>query len=153
VPPLGYVSFFKEPLKNLQIFLPPTILLSFESSATLMRFMRSTLLDVMRQDYVRTARSKGLRERTVVTRHMLKNTMVPVITIIGARVAGLMGGSVILEQVMSLSGLGQFTYQAVLARDFTIVQTMALYTGVLIAVCNLAVDVSYAYFDPRVRYR
>jgi peptide/nickel transport system permease protein len=153
VPPFGYVSPLEDPWKNARMFLPPTLLLSVESSAGLMRYTRSVFLDVMRQDYVRTARAKGLAERVVVSRHMLKNAMVPVVTIIGARIAGLLGGSVILEQVMSLSGIGQFTYQAVISRDYPVVQTMALYIGAVVALSHLVVDISYAYFDPRIRYR
>jgi peptide/nickel transport system permease protein len=153
VPPLGYVSPFDDPWKNFLMFVPPTAILAFDASAPLMRFTRSACLDVLGEDYIRTARAKGLRERTVIWRHMFRNAAIPVVTILGGRVAGLLGGTVILEQVMSLSGLGQLTFQAVLARDYPVVQAMTVYFGAIVMMAHLLVDVSYAYFDPRIRYR
>lgn len=153
VPPIGYTSIFDDPGRNLRIFLPPILLLSLESSAGLMRYTRSVCLDVLRQDYIRTARAKGLREQRVVNRHMLRNALVPIVTILGGRVAALLGGSVILEQVMSLPGLGQYTYQAVVSRDYPVVQAMTVYIGTVVVLAHLIVDVSYAWIDPRIRYR
>jgi peptide/nickel transport system permease protein len=153
VPPIGYTSIVADPGRNLRIFLPPVLLLSLESAAGLMRYTRSVCLDVLRQDYIRTARAKGLREAVTLRRHLLRNALVPIVTILGARVAGLLGGSVILEQVMSLPGLGQYTYQAVIARDYPVVQVMAVYIGVVVVLAHLVVDVSYAVIDPRIRYR
>jgi peptide/nickel transport system permease protein len=153
VPPIGYTSIFDDPGRNLRIFLPPILLLSLESSAGLMRYTRSVCLEVLRQDYIRTARAKGLREALTLRRHMLRNALVPIVTILGARVAGLLGGSVILEQVMSLPGLGQYTFQAVTARDYPVVQVMTVYIGAVVVLAHLVVDVSYAFIDPRIRYR
>ncbi len=153
VPPLTYVPIWKDPATNLQMFLPPVMLLSLEMSAALMRYTRSVSIDVLNQDYIRTARAKGLRESRVVLGHMLKNTAVPVITILGARVAALLSGTVILEQVMSISGIGQFAYQSVRSQDYAAVQSLTVYFGVLVMLSHLLVDVSYALVDPRIRYR
>jgi peptide/nickel transport system permease protein len=153
VPPLGYVSPFADPWKNARIFLPPTLILSIEGSAGLMRYTRTVCLDVLRQDYMRTATAKGLAQRLILRRHMARNAMVPIITILGGRVAVLLGGSVILEQVMNLAGLGQYTLQAVQSRDYPVVQAMTLYIGAVVVLANLFVDISYGYFDPRIRYR
>jgi peptide/nickel transport system permease protein len=153
VPPLTYVPIWEDPATNLQMFLPPVMILSLEMSAALMRYTRSVSIDVLSQDYIRTARAKGLRESRVVVGHMLKNTSIPVLTILGARVAGLLSGTVILEQVMSISGIGQFTYQSVLSRDYAAVQSLAVYFGVLVMISHLLVDISYALVDPRIRYR
>jgi len=153
VPPLKYASPLQDLGTNLRMFLPPVFILSLESSAGLMRLTRSVCLDALNQDYIRTARAKGLRELVVINRHMLKNAMIPVVTVIGARIPGIISGSVILEQVMSLAGMGQFIYQAVLSKDYPIVQALSFYIGALVIIAHIAVDVSYAYFDPRIRYR
>jgi ABC-type dipeptide/oligopeptide/nickel transport system permease component len=117
-----------------------------------MRLSRSTLLEVLRQDYIRTARAKGLRGRVVVFRHALRNAMIPIITVLGGEVAGLMGGTVIIEQVFGLQGLGQYLYQATLQRDYPVVQVMTLYIAVVVVVMHLLVDLTYAWLDPRIRY-
>jgi len=153
VPPLKYVPIWSSPGTNLQMFIPPVFILSLEMAAPLMRFTRSVCLDVLNQDYIRTARSKGLSERTVILRHMMKNCSVPIITILGLRMAALLGGTVILEQVMSLSGIGQFTYQSVISRDYGVVQVLTLYFGIVVMLSYLMVDLSYALLDPRIQYR
>jgi len=152
-PPVGgHRSLFAHPLDNLRLYLPPTLILAAAHAAGLMRLTRSTLLDVLRQDYVRTAQAKGLREGVVVLRHAMRNALIPIVTVIGARIAELFFGALILEQVFSINGIGQFFYQSVLARDFPVVQFLVVYTAAIVIVLNLAVDLSYAVLDPRVRY-
>ncbi|HEY7293814.1 MAG TPA: ABC transporter permease, partial [Dehalococcoidia bacterium] len=138
--------------ENLRLYVPPTLILAITHAATLMRLTRSTLLDVLRQDYVRTAQSKGLRERIVVLRHALRNALIPIVTITGALIAELFFGALILEQVFSINGLGQFFFQSVLARDFPVVQFLVVYTACVVIMLNLLVDLSYVLLDPRVRY-
>lgn len=152
-PPLGRsVSFFDSPWDNLRQFVPPAIILGLASSAGIMRLTRSSLLEVMRTDYIRTARSKGLRETSVIGRHALKNSIIPVVTVLGLQVAALMGGTVIIEQIFALPGLGQYVLQALFAKDFPVVQSMTMYIGAAVVLMNLLVDVSYAWLDPRIRY-
>jgi peptide/nickel transport system permease protein len=152
-PPLGrVVSFSSDPIANLKQFGPPAAVLALASAAGIMRLARSSLLEVMRQDYMRTARAKGLRERIVVLRHGLKNSLIPVVTVLGLQMAGLLGGAIIIEQIFVLPGLGQYVFQELLYKDFQVVQTMTLYVGAIVILLNLAVDVSYAWFDPRIRY-
>lgn len=151
-PPLGHVSLQENLWDNLRQFVPPAFILGAASSAGVMRLTRSALLEVLRQDYIRTARSKGLLERRVIGRHALKNAMIPVITVLGMQLAGLLGGAVIIEQVFGLEGLGRYLFQAVLQRDYPVVQALTLYIAVIVVVVQLAVDVSYAWFDPRIRY-
>jgi peptide/nickel transport system permease protein len=152
-PPLGRtVGFTHDPIGNLKQFTPAAAVLALGSAAGIMRLSRSSLLEVMRQDYMRTARAKGLRERVVVLRHGLKNSLIPIVTVLGLQVAGLLGGSLIIEQIFTLPGLGQYTFIELFNKDFPVVQTMTLYIGVVVILLNLAVDVSYAWFDPRIRY-
>jgi ABC-type dipeptide/oligopeptide/nickel transport system permease component len=152
-PPLGStVSFFDNPWDNLRQFVPPAIVLGAASAAGIMRLTRSSLLEVLRQDYIRTARSKGLRERTVIGRHALKNSLIPVTTVVGLQLIGLLGGAVIIEQVFNIRGLGQYLFTAIFTKDFQVVQTMTLYIGATVVLLNLVVDVMYAWLDPRIRY-
>jgi peptide/nickel transport system permease protein len=152
-PPIGtVVSFSSNPMGNLRQFGPPAAVLALASAAGIMRLARSSLLEVMRQDYMRTARAKGLRERAVVLRHGLKNSLIPVVTVLGLQVAGLLGGAIIIETIFTLPGLGQYVFQELLYKDFQVVQTMTVYIGAIVILMNLAVDVSYAWFDPRIRY-
>jgi peptide/nickel transport system permease protein len=152
-PPLGYVPIWKDPVAFLQKMIPPTLILSIEGSAGLMRLVRSALLEVLRQDYIRTARAKGLQERVVFLRHAAKNAMIPVLTIAGGLIAGLLGGSLILEQIMAMPGLGQYTFNAVNQSDYNVVMTMVTYAALVIVTANLTVDLLYATVDPRIRYR
>ena len=108
---------------------------------------------MLNTDFIRTARAKGLNERTVILRHAMRNSMIPVVTILGAEFAVLLGGSIILEQIMNLPGLGNYIFQAVLARDVNVVMAVTMYAAMTIMIVNLLVDLSYAYFDPRIRYR
>ena len=152
-PPLGRtISFFDSPWDNLRQFVPPALVLAAASAAGIMRLTRSTLLEVMRTDYIRTARSKGLQERVVIVRHALKNSMIPVVTILGLQVATLLGGAVIIEQIFTLQGVGEYYFQALFTKDFEVAQTITLYVGVVVVLMNLLVDITYAWLDPRIRY-
>jgi len=152
-PPLGgYKPFIQDPWTNLQQFIFPSLALGAAIAAGLMRLTRSSLLEVMRNDYIRTAWSKGLRERTVVTRHALKNAMIPVVTVVGLYIGSLMGGTVILEMIFGLPGLGRLALESILLRDYPIVQGLVLISATVFVLVNLAVDVVYAWFDPRIRY-
>ena len=148
----GHVSFFEDPWTNLRLYLPPTLLLGIGGSAAMMRLTRSTLLEVFRQDYMRTARAKGLAGRNVVIQHGLRNAMIPIVTLIGGHITALFFGSVILEQVFSINGLGQFFLVSAVTGDFPVVQFLVLYTAIVVVLLNLIVDLSYAVIDPRVKY-
>jgi len=152
-PPLGRtVGFFDDPVGNLRQFVPPAIILGAASASGIMRLTRSALLEVLRQDYIRTARAKGLRERFVIWRHALRNSLIPVVTVLGLQIAGLLGGTVIIEQIFTLRGLGNYIFQSIVIKDFAIVQTMALYIAAIVVLMNLTVDIMYAWLDPRIRY-
>lgn len=146
------ISFFEDPWGNLRQFVPPALIMGAAAASGIMRLTRSTLLEVMRQDYIRTARSKGLRERGVVWRHALRNALVPVVTVLGLQVAALLGGAVIIEQIFNLRGLGNYIYQSIFIKDYAVVQTMALYIALVVVLMNLTVDVLYAWLNPRIRY-
>jgi peptide/nickel transport system permease protein len=148
----SYVSFFDDPLTNLEEFLLPSFVLSVGIAAVIMRLTRSAMLEVLRNDYIRTAWSKGLRERTVVWRHALKNAMIPVVTVIGLQIGALIGGAVLIESVFGLNGIGRYVLEAIIRRDFFIVQTMVLMFAFVYVVTNLFVDIAYAWLDPRIHY-
>jgi peptide/nickel transport system permease protein len=148
----GYVSFFDDPWTNLRLFVPPTLILSVGNAVGLMRLVRSTMLEVLRSDYVRTARAKGLNSRAVVVRHAFRNTLPPVITVLSFTIATAFSGSIILERVMNIDGLGNYFFFSVLIRDLPVVQFTVLYTALIVVMLNLLQDISYAYLDPRVRY-
>ncbi len=149
----GYVSFIHDPWTNLRMFVPPTLVLSVGHAVGLMRLVRGSMLEVLRSDYVRTATAKGLHPRTVVVRHAFRNTLPPVLTILSFTIATAFSGSVILEQVMGIDGLGRYFFQSVLIRDLPVVQFTVMYTALIVVMLNLMQDISYAYLDPRVRYR
>lgn len=151
MPPLGYVGLFEDPLANLQQIVWPALVLGYYYTAVVSRMTRSCMLEVLRQDYIRTAWSKGLRERVVIFRHALKNAILPVVTIIGIQYAYLMGGTVIMETVFFLPGMGSALVDSILFRDYPMVQTIFLIFAAIIFVANLVVDVLYASLDPRVR--
>ena len=152
-PPLMYVSFTADPIKNLSMFIVPSIVLGMGMAGITMRMTRTMMLEVLRQDYVRTAWAKGLRERVVVMRHALKNALIPVITIIGMQVSFLLGGEVIIENIFGLPGLGRLIVTATQDRDYTIVSGVILIFAFAMVICNLLVDVTYGFFDPRVSYK
>lgn len=151
-PPLTWHSFFESPSQNLTITIYPAIILGAALSGTVMRLTRAQMLEVMRQDYIRTAWSKGLRERTVIVRHAIRNAFIPVVTLIGLQVPVLVGGSVILEQIFNVPGIGRYLLTAISQRDFPIIQGVNLVVATVIVVTNLVVDLSYSLLDPRVRY-
>ncbi len=153
MPSLGYVSFFDNPGANMQQFLFPWIATGTRLIGVSMRMTRSSMLEVLRQDYVRTAWAKGLRTRAVVFRHALKNAMIPVATIIGGQLGNLLGGSVVIESVFGLPGLGSLTIQSIYQRDYPQIQGCILVIALIVIVMNLITDISYAWFDPRIRYR
>jgi peptide/nickel transport system permease protein len=148
----GYVPFFNDPWLNLQQFVFPSLVFALAIAAGIMRLTRSALLEVLRNDYIRTAWAKGLRERTVILRHALKNALIPVVTIIGLQIGGLIGGTVVVEAVFGLNGVGLYTLQSIILRDLLVVQTLVLIFALAYVVTNLAVDVAYAWLDPRIRY-
>ncbi|MGH2583823.1 MAG: ABC transporter permease, partial [Dehalococcoidia bacterium] len=151
-PPLTYATFTEDPMRNLQILLPPAIILGAALSGTVMRLTRAQMLEVLRQDYVRTAWSKGLPERTIIRRHALRNAAIPVITLIGLQVPFLFGGTVVLEQIFSVPGTGRYLITAVNARDFPVIQAVVLLIAAVVVLSNLIVDVTYSLLDPRIRY-
>jgi len=151
-PPLTYVGPFQNPLGNAQIMAPPMLILGAAFSGTIMRLTRTQMLDVLRQDYVRTAWAKGLSERVVVWRHALKNAALPVVTIFGIYVPLLFGGTVVLEQIFGVPGMGRYLITAVNERDFPAIQAVVLVIGTAVVVSNLLVDLSYTSLDPRVKY-
>ena len=150
--PVGYVDFWEDPLKNLEQLYLPAISLGLALSASLTRITRSAMLEVLRQDYIRTARAKGLNELVLVTRHALKNAMIPVTTLFAIQFGVLFGGTVILESIFNLPGLGLLTLSSVLVKDYPQVQGLVLLFAVVLVTINIVVDISYAWFDPRIRY-
>lgn len=141
-----------DPWVNFQTFFWPSLVLAVGIAAVIMRLTRSSMLEVMRNDYIRTAWSKGLRERAVIWRHALKNAMIPVVTIIGLQVGALLGGSVIIESVFGLNGIGVYLLEGILRRDLLVVQSLVLIFAVIYVMINLLVDLTYAWLDPRIRY-
>lgn len=150
-PPLEYTPFFEDPLANLSHMLVPAILLGLAISAVTMRMTRTMMLEVLRQDYIRTARAKGLTEYTVVARHALRNGLIPVVTLIGLQAPLLIGGAVILEQIFVVPGMGLLLLEAVFQRDYPVISGVFLVTGVGILLINLLVDLTYGWLDPRMR--
>ena len=148
----GYVPFYEDPWINFQQFFFPAMVLALGEAAVLMRLTRSSMLEVLRNDYIRTAWSKGLRERVVVWRHALKNAIIPIVTVIGLQIGGLLGGAVIIESMYNLNGTGKYVLEAIIRRDLFVVQSMTLLFAVTYVVANLVVDLTYAWLDPRIRY-
>jgi peptide/nickel transport system permease protein len=150
-PELEFSPFFADPLGNLGHILPPAILLGLALSAVTMRMTRTMMLEVMRQDYIRTARAKGLKESAVIFGHALRNSLIPVVTVIGLQAPLMFGGAVILEQIFALPGMGSLLLEAVFQRDYPIVSGVFLVVGLSVLLINLIVDLAYGYLDPRVR--
>ena len=151
-PPLGYQHIWDAPWDNIQMFFMPCGVLSLRLIGTSARMTRATMLEVMKQDYIRTARAKGLAERSVVYRHALRNALIPVVTIMGTQVPSIIGGLVILESLFGIPGLGDLVLTSVLNRDYPTLQTGALFIGAIIVFSNLGVDLLYSWLDPRIRY-
>ena len=152
IPPIGYTSFWESPWRNLQQFLLPAAVLGYRLSSATMRMTRSTVLEVLREDYVRTAWAKGLAGRIVVYKHALKNALIPVVTIVGGQMGTLLAGTVIVETIFALPGMGRLTVEAILYRDYPVVQTNVMLVAATLVTLNLAVDMTYAWLDPRIRY-
>jgi peptide/nickel transport system permease protein len=148
-----YARLTVDPLENLKIMIVPALIFGVTRAGPIMRIMRSALLDVLRQDYIRTAWSKGLSERAIVLRHALKNAMIPVITLVGLQMPLYIGGSVIMEAIFRLPGVGLFFFEALTRLDYPVVQSVNLIVAGLVVGLNLAIDLAYAFLDPRIRYR
>ena len=151
-PVWSYVPFTTDPIENLKVMLVPAVVFGVTRAGPVMRIMRSALLEVLRQDYIRTAWSKGLAERPIILRHALKNAMIPVISLIGLQMPLYIGGSVIIESIFRLPGVGLFFFEALTRLDYPVVQSVNLIIAALVVGLNLLIDLSYAFLDPRIRY-
>lgn len=152
-PQMQFIPFFENPAGNLGMFIIPSVILGMLMSGTTMRMTRTMMLEVLRQDYIKTAWAKGLRERVVVMRHGMKNALIPVVTIIGMQLPVLIGGSVIMEQIFNLPGIGRLMLESLLGRDYTVVSGVNLVIATVVLLINLFVDMTYAFLDPRIQYR
>ena len=152
-PPLRMVAFVDDPLRNLGHLLIPSLILGTYLSATVMRMTRTMMLEVLRQDFIRTAWAKGLRERVIILRHVIKNALIPVVTLIGLQLPILVGGSVIMENMFALPGLGRLMLEALKVRDYPVVSGINLFFATAVMTINLMIDILYGYLDPRVKYR
>jgi peptide/nickel transport system permease protein len=151
-PPVVFTPFFEDPLANLSLMIWPALAVGYRYAAVATRMTRSSLLDVLREDYIRTARAKGLREQVVVLGHGLRNALLPVVTVIGLEFAFLIGGLVVTEQVFNLNGLGKLIVEAIARRDYTMTQALVLLSASVYVVVNFLVDLLYVFLDPRVSY-
>ncbi len=152
LPIFGYTSPFKDFWLNTQQIILPVFCLAVPAIASAVRMTRSSMLEVMRQDYIRTAWSKGLRERLVIMRHALKNGLIPVVTLKGITLAAIVGGSVLVETVFSIPGMGRLAVEGLFSQDYAVVQAVILVVGIVVLAINLLIDLSYGWLDPRVRY-
>jgi peptide/nickel transport system permease protein len=152
-PPLNFIAFNVDPIGNLKMFIIPAIVLSLSLAGGSMRMIRSMMLEVLRQDYIRTAWAKGLKERVVIIRHALKNALIPVVTIMGGQLTLLIGGTVIIENIFQLPGMGQLLLTATTRRDYTVISGVMLIFAVVLVLSNLIVDLSYGFLDPRIKYK
>jgi peptide/nickel transport system permease protein len=146
------ISFFDNPAGNLRQFVPPALILGAAAAAQIMRLTRSAMLEVMFKDFIRTARAKGLGRGAIIFRHALRNSLIPVMTVIGLQIAAELGGAVIIENIFNLHGVGNYTLDALIRKDFAITQTLTMYIAVMVVTMNLLVDLGYAWLDPRIRY-
>lgn len=152
VPPREYIAFTDNPLGNLRMLAVPAMILGGGLSGGVMRFTRSTMLETLRQDYIRTAWSKGLRERSIIIRHALRNALIPVVTVVGLQLPLLVGGAVIIEQIYSIPGIGRYYIAATNQHDYPIIQGINLVVATVVVFANLGVDLVYSILDPRIRY-
>ena len=152
MPPIDYVPLWQDPLRNLSMAIWPAITVGYRTSAVTMRMTRSAMLEVLREDYIRTARAKGLIERLIINRHALKNALLPVVTLLGIESAFLISGLVVTEQVFNLNGLGRLLVQAVQNQDYTLTQALVMLVVAAFVLTNTVVDMLYAWLDPRIRY-
>ena len=153
MPPIMMVPFIEDPLRNLRMFIVPAIVLGTAMAGGTMRMTRTMMLEVLRQDYIRTAWAKGLRERVVILRHALKNALIPLVTIIGLQMPLMIGGTVIIETIFCLPGIGMLLVESISWKDYPVVSGVMLFYGALLMLINLGVDLSYAYLDPRIHYK
>ncbi len=153
LPPMVYTPFWIDPWQNIQQLIWPALAVGYRQSAVAMRMTRSAMLEVLREDYIRTARAKGLMQNLILSRHALKNALLPVITIVCVEFAFLIGGLVVTEQVFNLNGLGLLFVQAVAHRDYTLIQALVMLVAGFFIVVNFVMDAAYAWLDPRIRYR
>jgi peptide/nickel transport system permease protein len=151
-PPAGYVGLQEDPLQSLHHAALPVLAIGLSLAAVQMRFLRSSLLEVISRDYIRTANAKGLRQRAVVLGHALKNSLIPFVTVVGLELGNLLGAQVVVEQIFAWPGLGWLMIQSIGQRDYAVVQGVVLVSATGVVVINLLVDVAYAYLDPRIRY-
>ncbi len=151
IPPVNWIPPFQNPLGNLQQMLLPVAAIALQLMAILMRMTRAMMLEVLQQDYVRTARAKGAQERLVVFRHALRNALIPVVSVIGFQIGALMGGSAIVEVIFGLNGVGNTLVQAIFNRDYPVVQATTLFVAAVFVMANLSVDLLYGYLDPRLK--
>ena len=152
LPPINYIPIYRDPWGNLTQLMWPALVVGYRFASVLARLIRSSLLDVLSEDYIRTARAKGVRERTVIWVHALRNALLPAVTVIGLEFAFLIGGLVVTEQVFNLNGLGRLFIQSVMHNDFTMIQGMVMMFATIYVLANLTVDLLYAWIDPRIRY-
>ena len=152
LPEFGYFPPWEQPWKNFQALIFPALIIGYRYSAISARMTRSAMLEVLRQDYVRTARAKGLTEGVVITRHALRNALIPVVTIMASQLSHLIGGLVVVETIFSLPGMGRLVLDSVISRDYPVVQGAVMMIAVVFVLANLLVDLSYAVIDPRIRY-
>jgi peptide/nickel transport system permease protein len=153
IPPLIFTPLWDDPWTNLSQLIWPALAVGYRYSAVSTRMMRSSILEVLQEDYIRTARAKGVAERLVVARHAMRNALLPVVTVIGLEFAFLIGGLVVTEQVFNLNGIGRLFVQAVARSDFTMIQALVLLVSVFFVLVNFVMDLMYAFLDPRIRYR
>jgi peptide/nickel transport system permease protein len=153
MPSITYIRFVDDPIGNLKMFIVPAMVLGMAMSGMTMRMTRTMMLEVLRQDYIRTAWSKGLKEKVVVLRHALKNALIPVVTLVGQSLAILVGGTVIIEQIFVLPGMGRLIIDAVTQRDYTVVSAVMIFFASTMVIANLVVDLTYGVLDPRVHYK
>ena len=153
LPPSGYVPFSEDPLQNLKLMIMPALALGLGSASYITRMTRSSVLETLRQDYVRTAYAKGLRPVTVVMRHALKNGMIPILTVLGIQIGYLLGGAVIIEVIFAMPGIGRYAIDSISFRDYPVLQGTVLFLTTIFVVINLLVDIMYAYLDPRIHYQ
>jgi len=152
MPPIEYVPIWQDPIRNLSMAALPAVTVGYRYAAVSMRMTRSAMLEVMQEDYIRTARAKGLINKLIINRHALKNALLPVVTLIGIEFAFLIGGLVVTEQVFNLNGVGRLFVQAVQNQDYTLTQALVMLTVMVFVICNLIVDLLYAWLDPRIRF-
>ena len=152
MPPIMHVPFARDPMANLQMFIVPALVLGMLISGGTMRMTRTVMLEVLKQDYIRTAWAKGFKERTVVVRHALRNAIIPIVTVVGLQVPSLIGGSVVIEEIFSLPGMGRLVLQSALRRDYPVVSGVMVFFVLSTMLINLVVDLLYGFLDPRIRY-